>query len=328
MVTVNTQQCNHLAEALKSLTMRSDPRLFITTPLDVELRLRTFLLPVAICHQNHTLISKTRDLVGQDYLEHVFLAQALTGGEIVDLDYLAHVSVESLKQKLQSLFTDDTPEQSPMDRVEERAQFLIDIGTVLSEQYSGSLKKLVDSTQGFLINNGDGLYEQLERFEAFRDPAKKKSSLFVKLLLEAELFTLNDPEHLIPPMDYHIQRVLLRTGSITIDDPDLALKLKQKQMLDSDESVRTASIEAIRTIAQFSGKSLFEIDDIFWHVGRSCCKELMLCTDHACNKNPCTLTQALVLASHNRCVLQDVCMGAKDASYRSYWQPIVETHYY
>ena len=79
---------------------------------------------------------------------------------------------------------------------------------------------------------------------------------------------------------------------------------------------------------EMANKDFFEMDEILWSLGRSCCKEKTLCADKACNKNPCTFFSFIDIPDHNNCIFEGVCLGSNDESYRKYWQPIVDTHYH
>ncbi|MBU0530577.1 MAG: hypothetical protein KKC05_02785, partial [Nanoarchaeota archaeon] len=187
---------------------------------------------------------------------------------------------------------------------------------------------LIKQSNNLLINKGQGLYELLDKFEAYRDPLKKKSTLFIKFLVEADLFEIKDTENLVPMMDYHMQRVLLRMGCVEILDADLKNKLLKRERIDSDEEIRSACVEALKIVSRVSGHDVTKMNDFFWPLGRSCCGEKTLCFDMRCSKSPCTFDLLVELASHEKCVFEGVCKGSLNQEYRSYWQPIVETHYY
>jgi hypothetical protein len=129
-------------------------------------------------------------------------------------------------------------------------------------------------------------------------------------------------------MDYHMQRALLRIGCVEVLDRDLREKLINKTPLDSDEDIRKASVGAMRLMSRLSGHSILEMNDFFWTLGRSCCKEKTLCKDGICNKDPCTFKLAVEIDSHDNCVFDGVCKGSRDESYRKLWQPMFDTHYY
>ena len=330
-VEVNRDQCQKMGEVLKGLRFRPTfyNRPFLNITVDRETKFRMMLFPLAICHQTHTLANKKRNLVGWDYLEDVYLQLAKDGSDLLDVEALARMTIEELIARWKPLFSEDgDPEHCTLDRLEERARFVIDIARQLSERYGGRVESLIEQSGGYLLNDGRGLYESLERFEAYADPMRKKSTCFIKFACDAGMIAIKDPEHYIPIMDYHMQRVLLRCGCVEILDADLKTKLQKHESLASDEEIRRACVDATWLLSSVSGFPVVKMNDFLWSLGRSCCKDKMLCVDHMCNKNPCSFDLAVELPDHTQCVFADFCKACRDESYRALWQPIVETHYY
>ena len=330
-VIVNNQQCELIAKRILPLRFRKDhfERPFLTFPSNKETKLRAFLFAAAICHQTHTLINKKKNLKGWSCLEDVFTLLGKENSQLLNPEFVANLSSAELSEKLKPLFADDgDPENCTLDRLEERSNFLIQISKVLLEKYAGKVENLLDLSDGFLLKNQNGLYDLLKDFEAYSDPLRKKSTVFIQLAVNANLLQLKDLESIEPVMDYHMQRLLLRTGCIEVVDEELKKSLQNKEQIPSDEDVRKASVEAIRFMGKIANKDFFEMDEILWSLGRSCCKEKTLCTDKTCNKNPCTFFSFVDIPDHNNCVFEGVCLGNNDESYRQYWQPIVDTHYY
>jgi hypothetical protein len=92
--------------------------------------------------------------------------------------------------------------------------------------------------------------------------------------------------------------------------------------------VRKACIDAVKIIADISEHEIIKINDFFWSLGRSCCKESTLCIDHKCIKDPCTFYEMVDIPSHENCIFEETCLGSKDGKYRNLWEPMIETHYY
>jgi hypothetical protein len=330
-VTTNASQCALAGNVLKPLGFRDSfrRREFITFRADRETRLRAYLYSVAICHQTHGLESRKRGLIGWDFIENVFLGLAKSNSVMLEPGYLAAMRTNGLAAELGALFSDDgNPLNSTLTRAEERARFLIDAGRVLAGRYDGMATRLLEESGGFLVNNGSGLYELLGGFAAYADPMKKKSGLLVKFLSDSGLVRIMDPRNFVPIMDYHMQRVLLRMGCIEVNNPALRVKLLRRERLESDTEIRNACIEAVRLISADSGHGIEKMNDFFWPLGRSCCRETTLCHDGRCAKSPCTFGLAVDLASHDRCPFEAVCKGSGDEGYRNLWEPEVDTHYY
>ena len=125
-----------------------------------------------------------------------------------------------------------------------------------------------------------------------------------------------------------MQRVLLRMGCVTINDQELKQNLINQKKLPNDTEVRKACIEAVKIVSDISGHEIIKINDFFWSLGRSCCKETTLCIDKKCIKKPCTFYEMVDLTSHESCIFEEDCLGSKAENFRALWEPMVETHYY
>ena len=330
-VIVNNKQCELIAKRIYPLRFRKDhfERPFLTFPSDKETKLRAFLFAAAICHQTHTLINKKKNLKGWSCLEDVFTGLGKANSLLLKPEFLEKLSSIELSEKLKPLFADDgNPVNCTLDRLEERSNFLIQISKILLEKYGGKVENLLNKSEGFLLKNQNCLYVLLKDFEAYSDPLRKKSTVFIQLAFYANILEIKDLESIEPVMDYHMQRLLLRTGCIEVVDEELKKSLQNKEHLSSDEEVRKASVKAIRFMGKLANKDFFEIDEVLWSLGRSCCKEKTLCIDKTCNKNPCTFFSFIDIPEHNHCVFEGVCIGNNNESYRKYWQPIIDTHYY
>ena len=269
------------------------------------------------------------NLWGWDYIEYAFLHMFRKKHPMINPGYVSICSDCDMELYLRQAFSPDgQAEHSTLDRIEERASMLLEICKVVKAKYNRNIAQLIDGCEGRLFNNGQGLYEVLPQFIAFSDPLKKKITFFLKLASDAGLIRIKDPENLVPIMDYHMQRVLLRTGCVEILDDELKKKIIGRKSMPSDEMIRKECIEAIRLIAKDSGHEVTKMNDFFWPLGRSCCHETLLCQIRTCMKNPCSLLQMVTIDSHNECLLEKSCKGAGSAEYRSLWEPEVVTHYY
>lgn len=330
-VEVNDGQCQRVGAALKDLRFRRSflERDFISFSADPEYKLRAYLFAAAICHQTHGLVNKKYNLKGWELMEYVFSDLAKKKDSLLDPDNLVGLSIADLADRLRAAFSEDhDPQHCTLGEAEERAQIMKQVADLLAREYGSQAMQLLIASQGLLISEGQGLYERLGILPVFQDPAKKKSTVFVQFAQEAGLLKIKDMDNLAPPMDYHMQRVLLRTGCIEVIDAGLSQALKARENIPSDEAVRSAAVEAVRLLARYSERNLLDIDLFLWPLGRSCCYEKLLCADGVCSKSPCTLVQAVDLPDHNKCALNEVCRGASDEVYRKYWEPQVDTDYY
>jgi hypothetical protein len=263
---------------------------------------------------------------GWEYLEYVYTKLGKENSRVLDPFYLTTLSAYDLVEQLTPLFADDG--ECTLDGVEERARFLIEIGKIITTSYGGKITNLIDTADGYLLHNGTGLYESLAQFSSFTDLLRKKSTLIATFMIDAGLLQLKDPENLIPIMDYHMQRVLLRTGCVEVEDETLKNALQSRKNLSSDTTVRNACVDATRKLSLFSGRSLWQVHNFLWPLGRSCCNTKMRCVDPVCNKNPCTFFKFFNIQQHDTYLFAGVCKGSMNQEDRNYWQPLVDTHNY
>jgi hypothetical protein len=304
-------------------------RPFLRQKADNESIARCCLFSVSICHQTHKLYNSDLDLYGWDYLEHVFCMLGQSNSPLIDPSYIISEDHNSLKRKYEELFPESSENrQTTLDQIDERIELLKETALFICQSHKNNVIYFYESTGNKLLNNGVGFYDQLLNTTTFADPWRKKSTFLLKLLIDCKLYQVTDIENLVPIMDYHMQRVLLRTGAVEIADKDLADALHKHELLKDDTGVRETCIEAMKLIALCSRRSVLAMNDIFWPLGRSCCYNTPNCSSGSCEKNPCTLSLTIELDSPHKCIFTDVCKGAKDEEYRNYWQPVVITNYY
>jgi hypothetical protein len=328
---VNRIVCEETGILIKGMKLRKAfyKRPFLITSAPLETRLRAFFYSVAICHQTYSLKNDELDLYGWDYLEFVFTNLMKEQDEFLLPGAMLPVNIKEISYKLAALFSPDKlPKHTTLHRLEERVLFLINLDAFVDIQFDSKLANLMKSANGKLLNNGNGFYEILQPTLAFGDPMKKKTTFLLKLLEEAGMVEISDKENFVPIMDYHMQRVLLRMGCVEITNPELHAKLSNHELLDSDEEIRSACIEAFKIISEVSQHPVTKLNDFFWSLGRSCCNTEPLCQFHRCEKNPCTFYQIVDLPEHADCSFSSTCKGFSNTSYRNLWQPVVETHYY
>jgi len=304
-------------------------RPFLKVPLAIEQRLSMLFYAVAICHQTRSLKSERLQLYGWEYIEQVFLDLAINNSYLINPDSIEHTDSEKIANDLAAAFSDTgDPGFTTLDRIEERVLLMKDTSRLVQTLSGGSFLKLTEATGGFLLNHGQGFYELPEKSQTFGDPFRKKLSFLAKLLIDAGLFVIHDRENYFPIMDYHMQRVLLRLGCVEVTNPDLLNSLVNRLPVITDIPVRQACIDAIRLISEYSAIELWQMNDYFWTLGRSCCNSTTLCTDGVCSKNPCSFQSVISISDHRHCSFEYICAGHHDKETRSLWEPMVETHYY
>ena len=110
-------------------------------------------------------------------------------------------------------------------------------------------------------------------------PGYNADGFFKKNLLLAMILA-NRPEHFLkiksddlkyPIVDYHLMRVALRLGLISLNFAEWNLISKREWVNESFEgSIRQKTFQAIRKIIESSNKSMSEIDFLLWSARRYC----------------------------------------------------------
>lgn len=330
-VKVNALQSEKIGHQVGKLNIRQYffHRPFLKNEFPIEQKLSLIFNAVAICHQTRNLYSPKLKLFGWDYMEDVFVKLALEESPLLSPGLVIQMESETLQNALLCAFSDTgLAYDSTLDTIEERARLYKGINQLLVDNFEGSFSRLLSRTNHKFINHDRGFYELLSDNEAFADPQRKKSSFLFKLLYDAELYQVTDEDEFFPIVDYHMQRVLLRLGCVDVLDKNLDVSLRNRLPLESDLPVRQACSDAFKIIAETSGMKIWAMNDVFWPLGRSCCNETTLCSDHKCIKDPCTFNLMIDLEHHEQCVFSEVCTAYQQGNPKGYFEPMVTTHYY
>lgn len=160
-------------------------------------------------------------------------------------------------------------------------------GAALQESgYDGFGDLLADITNE--ARPGRALLDRLTRLPGYgEDPLAKKANLLLIILANRpERFVdLRDPEAVTPIVDYHLMRSCLRTGCVTIVDPELRNRVENRRWVDEleEDLIRAAAFDAINLLVEHSGLSQAEVDGFFFTNARSACVEA---TEPTCNTCP------------------------------------------
>ena len=327
MIEVDERAVRRVAARLAALKM--GPGGFLPeVPEDREARAllaNYWFFLVAMCQHTASLQGTIdgRRLRGWDYLE----ASSRRRMDLFTAPRLAELTSGELQAVLADHFD---PASSTLDRVEERLGQLHQCANRLLSDYGGDVDEVYRHCRGRLAGEG-GLLDTLARFEPYRDPIRKKSFLLLMMLSAAGIWVLEDIEALRVPVDYHVMRVALRSGIVRVTDPRLARMLKEREPAseETDVLVRTRVEGACDLLVKASGKSVFEVDMVLWHVGRSCC---FYSHEPHCSRCPstrqCALPKALGYDCRDACLLDGACLGSADAEQRAYWETNIYTSYY
>jgi hypothetical protein len=325
-LTVNREQSEKIGRLIGKLNFRDEflKRKFLNLNINDELKAAMYYYSVGICHQTYHLANPKLKLYGWDFLEYGFVEIAQQKPELLQAEFLVQLTNTKLIELIKPFFAEDhDPHKCTLDTLDERAELWLEMARFIIKQRGNHLDFINSSN-----HKAAYFYQQLPQTIAYSDPLQKKTSFFMKLLEDSKLIGFGKNQDLIPIMDYHMQRVLLRSACIEVHDEQLKYSLQNREAIESDQEIREACIAAMKIIAQTAGLSIFKMNDVFYTMGRSCCNEKPLCEFHSCEKSPCTLSLAVELGNHEKCIFQDICKGAINKDYRKYWQPQVHTHFY
>jgi hypothetical protein len=135
---------------------------------------------------------------------------------------------------------------------EERARLWRDLAAGLDRDYGGSAAALLADADSNLGGSG-GLIARLAGFEAYADPLAKKSFLFAKIAARRGWFSVADPESWEVCADNVLVRLALRSG-LVLPGPV--------------ESVRGATREGLKRVAEAAEIEPPLLDDLLWERGR------------------------------------------------------------
>lgn len=202
------------------------------------------------------------------------------------------------------------PRKERLDKKMKRAELVRDMARFLLKQYGGEILNLIRQAAG-RMGGKNGLYDLLAEARAFgEDPLRKKAAVFIDLAEGLNLVKFSDWKNYRPPVDYHIARIILRSGVVKILDKKLLLKLESSKPVTKGEdlAIRRACLEAIILMANKEGKKTRKIQGILWALGRDCCHEKRPnCED--CRWLNCSCQKYLEIDCPGDCFLKEFCFA-------------------
>lgn len=223
------------------------------------------------------------------------------------------------------------PKHPTMSRMGERIALLRDAAAVLLSRWDGSVSRLLESRPRLRAENDAGLLATVrDAFKGYDDPLYKKQFVFLKALDVTGRWQPQDPENAQIPVDYHVIRLALRNGIVTVQDEALAAALRDNLPCSSEDEqvLREAIMTAYDVMIQSAGLSVYFVDEVFWLIGRSCCHYARPPRCSTCDYTDCTVQPAFGYACPGKCPLAAACRGASDEQFRSLLEPNVVTTYY
>ncbi|MFD9940361.1 hypothetical protein ACFWYW_57625 [Nonomuraea sp. NPDC059023] len=328
-VVIDEARMRLLADTMGQLKLAEDFSAQLTpmTGADDETALRAYLWAAAICHSTKGGLSgyfSGRYFKGWDFLLRAFVGQAALAPGSLDPAVMARCSARDLDVLLSAHSTRTEMSLADLPR---RAEILRETAAELSSQFDGSVLRLLRQADN-AVGGTEGAYALLERLPAFRDVLQKKSSAFLMTVHFSGLWHIEDDENILPMIDYHRMRVLMRTGCIVVQDAETNRRLRNRERVEPivEAVIRKASMRVCAMLPKIADMPMFDFDVLLWAHARSCCRNAPVCTSGKMEND--SFTSYLSIPSMDRCVFEAWCPGAVDARVRDFWEPIVATEDY
>lgn len=326
IVQIDTERCGAVAAVLRSIHVPPPKEEKVHLRLPPEHLPNFYFAVVAICHQTSplsgpklggVLISGSPSF-GWDYLRLRLAERGAEGIPVWEPMWWSATTGAVLAELLK-----DGRGGGDISTPERRAELLRDLAVTFGRLGVSSVAELYRRTGGRLQH---GLLDALKQFDAYSDPAEKKSSFFLQLMRSECCWKYADPENLGPPVDYHEIRGHLRIGTVRVIDETLADRMRNGETISAEEDVaiRRAIFDAIVLISRLAENrgDPAALHYFFWNVFRACCpRQNPHC--HGCGAD-CALPPRYRTAPS--CVLAPAC-SSRDAAYKPV-DYVTETEYY
>ena len=337
-VKVSSRQSERLGNRLQSLHLKTEdflnPHLFPQPTAATEDATRFFFFVTGIDHRTSPPGQSFEGIVdgvhfqGADLLWHLSVRRFNQDPDSFHPSRMAKITAQEVRE----WFSINRPKPVTIRNPAERAALLRDSGTLLTKKYQGSVLNLLRQAHHRVSRNSTGkggLLSLLSEFQAYEDPAKKKSYLLLKFLLRRGLWAHDDADSLRIPVDNHLTRIALRTGIVDVSRKLADLLRNQTRIsLKTDIALRTTIGDAYQQVGIASERSVLELDDFFWHFGRECCLfDAPVCVTE-CQAHCVVSEKLLQLGCQNECPLGTICLAYDDDVQRSLVEPKIKTWYY
>ena len=327
-IEVDERRCLALGRALADAphASRFDEEICPSSSLKDEDFLRALLWATAICHATKGAFrgkSAGREIKGWDYLLRAIMDAAETDPSSISPEAMNHIGPADLVRLLSRPRFDGTVNLGDSAR---RAEILRDLAGWLIQDFGGAALSVFRRANFRLAAEG-GLYAELRSAPGFQDPYHKKTSVLVGTAHYSHRFAFSDIENFVPMTDYHVMRVLCRTGCVVVSDTSLVRRLKLQLPVEpgEEECIRRSAIEACRLAASGGPVSTVELNMLLWAHARSLCRYQPVCE----SKMPEHDSFRIMTGADDRaCSFASWCRGRFNAEFRRIWEPLTPTENY
>jgi hypothetical protein len=197
-----------------------------------------------------------------------------------NLEFFSPKNLANLKEEEYEMWLKDESGEIPIyDKDKHRLHLTRDFGNKMLKNGKRSVNEIYEESGHKLLEheldkpslNKGGFLQRFEIFKGYADkPLFKKANLLAKVMERRGLWKFNDPEHKIPPIDYHLQNVAIKSGMVTILSKELIEKIRRREFLNFDEelALRIACKKSFGIVSKVSGIDPYHLDDYFWEEGR------------------------------------------------------------
>jgi hypothetical protein len=275
----------------------------------------------AICHQTQNFYGEIDGvfLKGWDYLLQSFKKEYERDNEFIKTKRMKKIKGEDVKRIL----------NGSGDRYYERAYLLRNCAYILERDFKGDIFEINRIAEGYIKRERKpDLIKLFHKFKAYSDPLNKKTYLFINIAKKIGFWEIKDPENLWTPVDYHLERVILRIGIVDVDETIKKKLIFGKRVpLTIDLKLREKIGDAVKEISNLSGISVEKLDQIFWSLGRSICfKYGPSCDCIQDEKN--TFTDITGISLKDGCPFRNFCNAYKISELKKLKESNVFTIYY
>ena len=322
IVSIDRGKCIDVASTIRSISVTYHKTL-TDIAISLEHKLRFLLYFMSICYDTRRVWGYIdgRYYRGSDYLYYAMLNK-LIEGESFEADRMERLTMEEFAGWFGS---------GNITRIDERLDLIKDTARMLKVFYDGYVSNLLEASS-YRLSGSNGFIERLSKFKAFSDPLAKKIIVLASLIEFEELASFKDSDRCMSVgMDYHLQRVALRTGMVKIIDPHVFESIVRGRFVSRivHDTIRSGCIEAYRIIIGETGFKAREVDAIFWNLGRSCCTIKNPSCHSPCNRSDiCSFTSSTTYLCIGGCILNNVCEATRNRIFMMLKEPKYRTYYY
>lgn len=321
IVYVDRDRCIDVSSRIRTIRVVYR-KILNSIPVDSEYKLRLLLYFMAVCYDTRRVWGYIDGVYyrGSDYICHAMLRK-LREGEFFDTDRMKRLSLEEFGQWF---------EEGVLTRIDERLKLIRDTARMLEVFYDGRVSKLIEES-GYRLSGSGGFVDRLSRFKAFSDPLAKKIMVLASLIEFEGLASFEDSDSMEVGVDYHLQRIALRTGMVRIADRGLSEMIARGRFVSKPihDAIRSSCLEAYRIIIDEAGFKPREVDAIFWNLGRSCCSiRRPSCNPPCLRSDTCSFTASTTYECMGGCILGGVCEAFNNRGFVKLKEPRFKTYYY